>query len=42
MDESFARYYIVSGYGEEDRKVLFDTTSIIWDSNRDLLKDFKL
>ncbi len=42
MDESFARYYIVSGYGEEDRKVLFDTTSIVWDSNTDLLKDFKL
>lgn len=42
MDESFARYYIVSGNGEEDRKVLFDTTSIIWDSSTDLLKDFKL
>ena len=42
MDESFARYYIVSGNGEEDRKVLFDTTSIVWDSNTDLLKDFKL
>ena len=42
MDESFARYYIVSGYGEEDRKVLFDTTSIVWDSNRDLLKDYIL
>lgn len=42
MDESFAQYYIVSGYGEEDRKVLFDTTSIVWDSNTDLLKDFEL
>ena len=42
MDESFAKYYIVSGYGEEDRKVLFDTTSIVWDSSTDLLKDFKL
>ncbi len=42
MDESFARYYIVSGNGEEDRKVLFDTTSIVWDSNTDLLKDYKL
>ena len=42
MDESFAKYYIVSGNGEEDRKVLFDTTSIVWDSNTDLLKDFKL
>lgn len=42
MDESFARYYIVSGNGEEDRKVLFDTSSIVWDSNTDLLKDYKL
>lgn len=42
MDESFAKYYIVSGNGEEDRKVLFDTTSIIWNSSTDLLKDFKL
>jgi hypothetical protein len=42
MDESFAKYYIVSGYGEEDRKVLFDTTSIVWDSNTDLLKDYEL
>jgi hypothetical protein len=42
MDESFAKYYIVSGNGEEDRKVLFDTTSIVWDSSTDLLKDFKL
>ena len=42
MDESFAKYYIVSGYGEEDRKVLFDTTSIVWDSSTDLLKDYKL
>ncbi len=42
MDESFAKYYIVSGNGEEERKVLFDTSSIVWDSNTDLLKDYKL
>jgi hypothetical protein len=42
MDESFARYYIVSGNGEEDRKVLFDTSSIIWNSSRDILKDYML
>lgn len=32
MDASFAKYYIVSGSGEEDRKVLFDTKDIIWNN----------
>lgn len=32
MDASFAKYYIISGSGEEERKVLFNTTSIIWNN----------
>jgi hypothetical protein len=30
MDASFAKYYIVSGSGEEERMVLFNTKAIIW------------
>ena len=30
MDHSFAKYYIVSGSGEEVRKVLFNTNGIDW------------
>lgn len=32
MDASFAKYYIVSGSGEEERKVLFNTSSITWNN----------
>ena len=32
MDASFAKYYIVSGSGEEERMVLFDTRGIIWNN----------
>ena len=32
MDASFAKYYIVSGSGEGDRKVLFETKDIIWNN----------
>lgn len=32
MDASFAKYYIVSGSGVEDRKVLFETKDIIWNN----------
>lgn len=41
MDASFAQYYIVSGSGEEDRKVLFNTFSISW-NNYNTLDDFDL
>lgn len=41
MDASFAKYYIVSGNGEEDRKVLFNTFSITW-NNYNSLDDFDL
>jgi hypothetical protein len=33
MDASFAKYYIVSGSGEEDRKVLFNTSDIAWNND---------
>lgn len=39
MDASFAKYYIVSGSGVEDRKVLFETKDIIWDNNNNLTPD---
>ena len=39
MDASFAKYYIVSGSGVEDRKVLFETKNIIWDNNNNLTPD---
>jgi hypothetical protein len=32
MDDYFAKYYIVSGSGEEERKVLFNTSSITWNN----------
>ena len=32
MDASFANYYIVSGSGEEERVVLFNTKDIIWNN----------
>lgn len=32
MDASFAKYYIVSGSGEEERVVLFNTKDIIWNN----------
>jgi hypothetical protein len=32
MDGYFAKYYIVSGSGEEERMVLFDTRGIIWNN----------
>lgn len=41
MDASFAQYYIVSGSGEEERKVLFNTSSITW-NNYNSLDDFDL
>lgn len=41
MDASFAKYYIISGSGEEDRKVLFNTLSITW-YNYNSLDDFDL
>jgi hypothetical protein len=41
MDASFAQYYIVSGSGEEDRKVLFNTFSITW-NNYNSLDDWDL
>ncbi len=41
MDASFAKYYIVSGSGEEERKVLFNTFSITW-NNYNSLDDFDL
>jgi hypothetical protein len=41
MDDSFARHYIISGSGEEDRKVLFNTFSITW-KNHNSLDDFDL
>ena len=41
MDQSFARNYIVSGSGEEDRKVLFNTYSITW-NNWNLMDDYEL
>ena len=31
MDESYAKHYIISGYGEENRKVLFNVKSINWE-----------
>ena len=39
MDASFAKYYIVSGSGEEDRKVLFETKDIIWNNYEGLTPD---
>ena len=39
MDASFANYYIVSGSGVEDRKVLFESKDIIWDNNNNLTPD---
>jgi hypothetical protein len=33
MDASFAKYYIVSGSGEEERKVLFNTNNIDWQND---------
>lgn len=41
MDDSFARHYIISSSGEEDRKVLFNTFSITWNSYNSL-DDFDL
>ena len=41
MDASFAQNYIVSGSGEEDRKVLFNTFSISW-NNYNTLDEFDL
>jgi hypothetical protein len=41
MDASFAQYYIVSGSGEEERKVLFNTQSITW-NNYNSIDDFDL
>ena len=32
MDASFAKYYIVSGSGEDERIVLFNTKDIIWNN----------
>ena len=31
MDASYAKHYIISGYGEENRKVLFNNKAIDWD-----------
>jgi hypothetical protein len=39
MDASFAKYYIVSGSGEEDRMVLFNTKDIIWNNYDRLTPD---
>lgn len=39
MDASFAKYYIVSGSGVEDRKVLFETKDIIWNNYDRLTPD---
>lgn len=36
MDDSFAQNYIVSGSGEAERKVLFNTLSITWNNYRPL------
>jgi hypothetical protein len=33
MDASFAKYYIVSGSGAEERKVLFNTNDIDWNND---------
>lgn len=33
MDASHSKYYIVSGNGEENRKILFDSKAIIWYNN---------
>ena len=33
MDASFARHYIVSGSGEENRKVLFNSNDITWNND---------
>lgn len=41
MDKPFAQYYMISGSGEEDRKVLFNTLSITW-SNNNYSDDFDL
>lgn len=32
MDASFAKYYIVSGSGEQERMVIFNTRDIIWNN----------
>ena len=32
MDASFAKYYIVSGSGEDERMVIFNTKDIIWNN----------
>jgi hypothetical protein len=32
MDNSFAKYYIISGSGEDERIVLFNTKDIIWNN----------
>jgi hypothetical protein len=39
MDASFAKYYIVSGSGEEERVVLFNTKDIIWNNYDRLTPD---
>lgn len=39
MDASFVKYYIVSGSGVEDRKVLFETKDIIWNNYDRLTPD---
>lgn len=39
MDASFAKYYIVSGSGVEDRKGLFETKDIIWNNYDRLTPD---
>ena len=41
MDDSFAKYYIVSGSGEKIRRVLIDPFSISWNNN-DPLDDWDL
>jgi hypothetical protein len=39
MDASFAKYYIVSGSGEDERIVLFNTKDIIWNNNERFTPD---
>ncbi len=39
MDASFAKYYIVSGSGEDERIVLFNTKDIIWNNSERFTPD---
>jgi hypothetical protein len=39
MDASFAKYYIVSGSGEDERIVLFNSKDIIWNNYDRLTPD---